>query len=443
MQVIATANYASIPLITREDTFDELRKLSPMAKSLVLEFDHETKLTSCHAMLRFISSLTPASQLQGDSEISRALVDGWLDFCWNSLEIPLQVMEENAAVVFSSVEVAKSDIHAALAILENQFQENKHLVGDNVTLADISIVVVLHKAVSLGVEWKLAKLQTWFESMTQLEFLQKAIRPQSTLEGNAGCSELPAVVDNLYQHRRIRIKEALTVNRCCNQTIAVAGWARTIRSAGKGKLLFVELNDGSTVQCLQCVLDITTTKNFEQCKASGGTGAAFEMVGRLVPSQGRQTVELQVITGTLLGAVHGGTNGGIGGQLYPLSKKRHSLEHMRENAHLRNRARLHAAVMRCRHAMTVATHNFFHNKGFVHCDTPILTATDFQGSNEKLTVVASLEEGAEEKRQSPSPQNFFGRPIHLTTSGQFHAETVACSLGDVYTVGPRFRVNSR
>jgi len=205
----------------------------------------------------------------------------------------------------------------------------------------------------------------------------------------------PAVQSNLYRRHRIRIKEVLANDgkEYLNKTITVAGWARTQRNANKGQLLFVELNDGSSGESIQCVLEAEKTEGFDECKASGGTGASFQMVGTLIPSQGDgQAVELAVTTGKLLGAVYGGNVEGteVGGKLYAMSKKAHTLEHMREHAHLRPRGRLHAAAMRIRHSMAYATHNFFHNHGFLYIHTPILTGADCEGAGEQFGVTTML-----------------------------------------------------
>ena len=205
----------------------------------------------------------------------------------------------------------------------------------------------------------------------------------------------PAVQSNLYRRHRIRIKEVMANDgkQYLNKTITVAGWARTQRNANKGQLLFVELNDGSSGESIQCVLEAEKTEGFDECKASGGTGASFQMVGTLIPSQGDgQAVELAVTTGKLLGAVYGGNVEGteVGGKLYAMSKKAHTLEHMREHAHLRPRGRLHAAAMRIRHSMAYATHNFFHNHGFLYIHTPILTGADCEGAGEQFGVTTML-----------------------------------------------------
>jgi aspartyl/asparaginyl-tRNA synthetase len=453
LQVISTARYALLPLSLQEVESEEYLQstTTELAKSLVLTCDNKYHITRCHAMLRFLSSLAPTLQLQGSSEIHRALVDDWLELSGEYLEGPiLEILEDaNSAT-------AQKKMENALSILDHHFKDKVYRVGDCVTLADISVAILLQKAASFGVKTKHSSVATWYESITRQECFSNTPSPSTTTNTTEIipftrnlCSGLTAG-NTLYRRHRIRIQEALT-GKYGNQTITVAGWARTIRSANKGKLLFVELNDGSTVSSLQCVLNATTTANFEPCKASGGTGASFQLQGTLIPSQGtRQALEMQVSHGTLLGALLGGKDGEMGGRIYPLSKKKHSLEHMREHAHLRARGRLMAAVLRVRHAMTMATHQFFHQHGFVHCHTPIITRTaDLEGADDQFAVVEASDglEGvtapSKRKEKSKCRQNFFGKPVHLTVSGQFHAEAMACSLSEVYTFGPAFRADRR
>mmetsp|Transcript_7931 Transcript_7931/g.11396 ORF Transcript_7931/g.11396 Transcript_7931/m.11396 type:complete len:228 (+) Transcript_7931:74-757(+) len=192
--------------------------------------------------------------------------------------------------------------------------------------------------------------------------VQQLVDASKNLTGNYMHGPAPPVVNNLYKRNRIRIKEALAGASYIGQTITVAGWARTTRNANKGQLLFIELNDGSTGASLQCVLDSEKTEGFAECKGSGGTGASFQLKGTLIESQGEgQAVEMQVTSGTLLGAVYGGNPEGteVGGMLYPIPKKNNTLEYMRDQAHMRPRTRVHAAAMRIRHSMAFATHNFF------------------------------------------------------------------------------------
>ncbi|OEU08414.1 Asparaginyl-tRNA synthetase [Fragilariopsis cylindrus CCMP1102] len=274
----------------------------------------------------------------------------------------------------------------------------------------------------------------------------------------------PPVENNLYRRHRVRVKEVMANEgtQFLDKTITVAGWARTTRNANKGQLLFVEINDGSSGESIQCVLDSEKTEGFDECKNSGGTGASFQMVGTLIASQGDgQAVELAVTTGKLLGAVYGGNIEGteIGGALYPMSKKAHTLEHMREHAHLRARGRVHAAAMRIRHCMAYATHTFFHNHGFLYIHTPILTGADCEGAGEQFGVTTllgsdHLETDVTIPIDPTKPVNetvvgavdyskdFFGKRVNLTVSGQLNVETHACALSDVYTFGPTFRAEN-
>jgi len=322
--------------------------------------------------------------------------------------------------------------------------------------------------------------------------VQQLVDATKNLSGNYLHGAAPPVTNNLYKRNRIRIKEALAEASYVDQEITVAGWARTTRNANKGQLLFIELNDGSTGASLQCVLSSDTTEGFEECKGSGGTGASFQLKGKLIESQGEgQAVEMQVTTGILLGAVYGGNPEGteVGGMLYPIPKKNNTLEYMRDQAHMRPRTRVHAAAMRIRHAMAFATHNFFNNHGFLYIHTPILTCADCEGAGEQFAVTTMLgsdhlktdvtlpvhaapaeEEGEKKlskkemkrrakkeasKKVDPNKpeehkvpgavdysKDFFARRANLTVSGQLNVETHACALSDVYTFGPTFRAEN-
>jgi len=301
--------------------------------------------------------------------------------------------------------------------------------------------------------------------------------------------EAPAVVNKLYKRNRIRVKEILANDGAAymGQRVTVAGWTRTTRNANKGQLLFVELNDGSTGASLQCILEVDKTEGYAESKLSGGAGSSFQITGTIVESEGEgQVVELKADKSTLLGAVYGGDAEGtkVGGGFYPMSKKAHTLEHMRTHAHLRPRARLHAAAMRVRHAMAFATHKFFNDNGFLYIHTPILTCADCEGAGEQFGVTTLM--GAdhhapgvtlpvhpepetkelskkEQKRmakqaakdaqsnkliESKVPgavdysDDFFGHRANLTVSGQLNVETHACALSDVYTFGPTFRAEN-
>jgi asparaginyl-tRNA synthetase len=218
-----------------------------------------------------------------------------------------------------------------------------------------------------------------------------------------------------------------------DQTLTVKGWVRTKR--GGKKVSFVELNDGSTVKTLQLVLD---NPNFdpEQLKLVL-TGACIGVSGTLVQSQGAgQAAELVVQTLEVYGTADGDT--------YPLQRKAHSLEFLREIAHLRPRTNLFGCVFRLRHALAFAIHEYFHQRGFVYVHTPIITGSDTEGAGELFRVTTlPLDNPPRTPEGSVDfSQDFFGKPTHLTVSGQLNGELAALALSDIYTFGPTFRAEN-
>jgi hypothetical protein len=332
-------------------------------------------------MMRLIASCAPASSLLGTSDLENALVDGWLSFIWASIDLPLDAD-------------LKKDLQQAMAKVEAHLTYNTYLVGHHISVADISLAVSLQCAAETQQPKEDSNLARWYSTIVNAALSKPAAAAPSAAAGIMLNGVPPPVENKFYRRHRIRIKEILAAEALyTGQTVTVAGWARTTRNANKGTLLFVELNDGSTGNGLQCVLDSSSAAGFEECKASGGTGASFQMVGTIVASQGEgQAVELQVTQGKLLGAVYGGNAEGteIGGALYPIGKKAHKLETMREIAHLRPRTRVHAAAMRIRHSMAYATHTFFHNNGFLYIHTPIVTGADCEGAGEQFAVTTML-----------------------------------------------------
>jgi tRNA synthetases class II (D, K and N)/Glutathione S-transferase, C-terminal domain/OB-fold nucleic acid binding domain len=376
---------------------DVANRTTPLAKSLALSIGTKTHIGgTCHLMMRTIAAAAPSANLGGETDIDKANVDAWLSYIWSSVDLPIEMGST------SSLE------NAALEAFESHLAYRTYLVGHGVTVADIALAVALSAAVRHGL-WTPEEgthLARYYDTMTHQDFWTKAQRQaSSSAAGTAAAAPTgpgvlmngpaPPVINNLYRRQRIRIKELLanSGDNYVGKEVTVAGWTRTVRNANKGELLFVELNDGSCGSSLQCVLNVNETAGFEECKNSGGTGSSFQFIGTLIPSQGAgQAVELQVTTGKLLGAVYGANPEGteVGGMLYPLSKKAHTLEYMREVAHLRPRARLHAAAMRIRHAMAYATHNFFHNHGFLYIHTPIITCADCEGAGEQFAVTTML-----------------------------------------------------
>ncbi|MBE7557667.1 asparagine--tRNA ligase [bacterium] len=226
--------------------------------------------------------------------------------------------------------------------------------------------------------------------------------------------------------KRQKIKALLEAGRP-QDDVLVKGWVRTRR--GSKKVAFIELNDGSTLDNLQLVVDGEAACFAQVEKLS--TGAAMAARGRLVPSQGRgQTLELQVAEVV----VYGGAD-----EKYPLQKKGHSLEFLREIAHLRPRTNTFGAVFRLRHALAYGIHKFFHERGFYYVHTPIITTSDCEGAGQMFQVTTlPLASGA----PPDFAADFFGKPAYLTVSGQLEGELFALALGEIYTFGPTFRAEN-
>jgi asparaginyl-tRNA synthetase len=217
------------------------------------------------------------------------------------------------------------------------------------------------------------------------------------------------------------------------QEIKIRGWVRSFRSNR-----FVAVNDGSTINNLQCVVDF---ENFdEEILKKVTTGAAVEILGTLVESQGQgQSVEVQTSKITILGEADPEEV-----KLTILSPKRHSLEKLREQAHLRVRTNTFGAVMRLRSKLSFAVHKYFQDNGFYYMHTPIITGSDAEGAGEMFKVSA-LDPKTPPLNEDGSvnyKEDFFGKETNLTVSGQLEAETYAMGLGKVYTFGPTFRAEN-
>ena len=214
------------------------------------------------------------------------------------------------------------------------------------------------------------------------------------------------------------------------QQITVCGWIRTKRESKN--FSFLELNDGSVMKNLQIVYD-ASSDGYEALLPRLTTGASLIVTGRLMASQGKgQSVELKAEGLQVVGDSPVDT--------YPLQKKRHSFEFLREIAHLRPRTNTFGAIARVRNAMSYAIHRFFQEKGFLYIHTPIITSSDCEGAGEMFQVTTlPLDEVPVEQGAVDYTQDFFGKRTGLTVSGQLEAELYACALGNVYTFGPTFR----
>ena len=232
--------------------------------------------------------------------------------------------------------------------------------------------------------------------------------------------------------KRKDIKEVLG-SKEFGSVINVKGWVRTKRSSKN--VAFIALNDGSTIHSLQVVVDLAAIDESNLEKIN--TGASISVTGELIESQGGgQKVELQAKDVELLGAADPDE--------YPIQPKRHTLEFLREIAHLRFRTNTFGAITRIRHAMIFAIHKFFNDKGFYNIHTPIITASDAEGAGEMFRVTTlNLDELARTEEGAINfAEDFFGRETNLTVSGQLEAELAALALSKVYTFGPTFRAEN-
>lgn len=233
-------------------------------------------------------------------------------------------------------------------------------------------------------------------------------------------------------NKRVKIKTILDTNPIGTE-VTLMGWVRTKR--GNKNVSFIALNDGSIITNYQVVADpnLISEEILKKCT----TGACLKVTGNVVASQGAgQSSELNATSIEVLGEADS--------EKYPLQPKKHSMEFLRENAHLRMRTNTFSAVFRVRHALAFAVHKYFNAKGFFYIHTPIITASDAEGAGETFKVTTldlknppKTSEGAIDYKQ-----DFFERETNLTVSGQLEGELAAMALADIYTFGPTFRAEN-
>ena len=217
------------------------------------------------------------------------------------------------------------------------------------------------------------------------------------------------------------------------QSVRIQGWIRTRRDS-KGGFSFLEVNDGSCMANIQ-VIDDADLPNYEQEVQKLSAGCSVSISGEVKESGGKQETEIQA-TEVI---VHGWSDP----ETYPLQKKRHSFEKLREWAHLRPRSNTFGAVARVRNVISRSIHDFYQDEGFLYINTPIITASDCEGAGEMFRVTTlEMENIPQADGKVDYSQDFFDRPSFLTVSGQLEAEIFATALGKVYTFGPTFRAEN-
>ncbi|MDP3398588.1 MAG: asparagine--tRNA ligase [Bacteroidales bacterium] len=235
----------------------------------------------------------------------------------------------------------------------------------------------------------------------------------------------------MESHKRVKVSELL--KREPGAEVLAKGWVRTKR--GNKNISFVALNDGSTVKNIQIVFDMNSFS--EESLKEVSTGACIAVKGELTASLGSgQSVEIQAKEVTVLGPADPDS--------YPLQKKGHSMEFLREIGHLRPRTNTFGCVFRIRHAMSFAIHKFFNDKGFFNLHTPIITASDAEGAG-AMFQVTTLDMTNPPKKEDGTidySQDFFGKSANLTVSGQLEGELGALAMGEIYTFGPTFRAEN-
>jgi asparaginyl-tRNA synthetase len=231
-------------------------------------------------------------------------------------------------------------------------------------------------------------------------------------------------------NKRIKIKELLA-QEPAGQEVTVMGWVRTFRNNQ-----FIALNDGSTNNNIQIVVALGSQD--DELLKRITTSASLKVTGTVVPSLGKgQKMDVNATSIEILGDSDA--------EKYPLQPKKHSLEFLREKAHLRFRTNTFGSVFRVRHALAFAVHKFFNEKGFVYMHTPIITASDAEGAGEMFRVTTLPVDGTAPKNEDGSinfKEDFFGRSTNLTVSGQLEGELGATAFGDIYTFGPTFRAEN-
>jgi len=237
--------------------------------------------------------------------------------------------------------------------------------------------------------------------------------------------------NNKMRTLKLSVKDLLSAGKP-GEEVSIKGWVRTKR--GNKQINFVALNDGSTINNIQIVVDVPNFNEEDVNKIT--TGAAIHVKGELVESKGEQNIELAAKEIEILGECNPET--------YPIQPKKHTLEFLRENAHLRFRTSTFGAIFRVRNAMSFAVHKYFNENGFNYLHTPLITGSDAEGAGEmfRVSTLDPINPPMTEEGKVDYKQDFFGKATNLTVSGQLEGELGAMALGKIYTFGPTFRAEN-
>jgi len=445
-------------------TEEQLKAVDMSARAQVLKTEDGKTITDSKDIVMYLADQSSKSELSGVSVEGKSAVASKIAWCWENLEVPMQVILATTGSITSPelvmsttdkamvVAKAKDQLMAVQSELETLLTEQTFVVGERMTIADIVLVCSCSELCNLGLLNGATYPSTfrWFMTISSRPGV-KSVLGGLTLSAMAIAMPTPIANANgeKWNRCRIRCKELLAEGLAAvGRIVTVKGWIRTVRSAEKGALLFVEVNDGSGSKGIQLVMD-------QQCEGQsdvatcGGVGASIAVTGKVLKSPARgQLLEIHCSTAKVLGPVLL-NDGTVGAKDYPLAKKKHSLEYLRTNAHLRPRTKFFSSAMRVRHAMAYATHKFFNDHGLLYIHTPLITAADCEGAGEQFCVTTLL---GEDGKISEIPKtkdgkvdyekDFFGKRASLTVSGQLNVETHACALSDVYTFGPTFRAEN-
>ncbi|CAD7952172.1 unnamed protein product [Amoebophrya sp. A120] len=403
--------------------------------------------------------------LLGGSLQEQAEVDSWLEFCEQEVE----------------VRMGKALTELITNVLEPHFVKKTFLTSvERITVADVSLAISLYPKMSsgaLGLESCVAT-KRWFNTCLHQPEFQKVLKQQkvlslpssnmttATTSSSASSSktsenlmlkpedrpivqhysQCSSVIGGRTRIGRIHLAEDQGKS-LIGQKLVICGWVKKMRE--QAEFTFLEINDGSCFQDMQCVVD-KSCKGYDTLKGQVNTGASVKCFGQLVESPAKgQVVEMALKENdevTVLGSVDAA--------VYPLPPKPHSREHLRTNAHLRPRSNLIGAVARVRSSLAYATHEFFRRRGFLYVHTPLITASDCEGAGEMFQVTTlfdSFKKNKSEEGYVPFPKDpnsvdyskdFFKAKSYLTVSGQLAVENYCCALSDVYTFGPTFRAEN-